>query len=348
MNCCYYIDKTKPGNSSISGEPLKQEHDILYQWRLRRKLEQQKNAQIYQIPDLTTPTNIAELSKPIPQIIMPAQTVSTTNKLEVVDITNKISSQTQTSTTSDLCVQTSIDIDQIPTLDRNSRSKIDSSNNKNEARKNYSKSTNSSSSNKMSEAFSLPQQQHKFSSKQHPKLLKNSAFVVQNKRKQVKVNGNSLATTTTTLTTTSIDTMTTASSSVCSTITNITARTNSPPSPPTAPPVRVTRVEKNSIPIQHEIKPSIYQSNNPLSKSPIEITKEMDKTITISNKNNDNYNERNKSSSSNHQNCISNNNSLGFEELSYDVDDKDLFESDEILQILFRKTYYYQKKIRFV
>jgi hypothetical protein len=54
-------------------------------------------------------------------------------------------------------------------------------------------------------------------------------------------------------------------------------------------------------------------------------SKQMNKTITISN---------------------GEGSSLSFDDNNYDLEDKELFESDEILQILFKKTFYYQKKIR--
>lgn len=86
-----FKDKSKTGYSSETGDALKPEDDILYQWRLRRKLEEAKKLNHFEInkPDLIQP-------KPVQQ-------------QEAKQLPLKQSMQTQTNNFCDSAVQTSLE-----------------------------------------------------------------------------------------------------------------------------------------------------------------------------------------------------------------------------------------------
>jgi hypothetical protein len=96
----YIENKTNRNLSKETGEPLKPEDDILYQWRLRRKMEEvkvgeAKNQTFASLPIISTGTIVPTVKQNEPTLI--------TKQLETKEI------ETQTRRVADTAIQTSLD-----------------------------------------------------------------------------------------------------------------------------------------------------------------------------------------------------------------------------------------------
>jgi hypothetical protein len=329
----------------LTGEPLKPEDDILYQWRLRRKLEQQhclspqKSISVQNThPVIAVPREIYEnnnqnsseqLSKNI-RVKESEKTVETNFNDAKSSIKHSIC--TQTNILTDSCVQTSLDVDNIPTLDQNHIKNVESKKTSCSIEKHQSVTKFPSKQIKIKPKIEIQNQQKQL---EIPKQAYKAPSFSQHHNNTGKKILNTIERQSTFTSISTLDSITTTSSSINSTLTNI-STSNSP----TLPQSQFEHEEILKTQFAHASKSQKETETNNQSKKT--SSKDLNKTVIISKPFNSNsgsgiasderFSAFVDSSTSNYQH--------------FDENDKDLFESDEILQMLFKKTYYYQMKIK--
>ena len=356
----YIENKTNPIYSKETGEPLKPEDDILYQWRLRRKMEElkaeeTKNQGFASLPIITTTKSPTATTSAVQKKIEP--TVITKQR-ETKEI------ETQTRRTADTAIQTSLDSivftstsssltdklnlhkNEIPTRDEENKtsnqinkikktkttklvasSPIKSSQNKHKqiSNQNINLTPNISNNNSidLTKVSSINEMTYISNANQQPPPKRsNSPVNISSKKSEIKQQYKS-----------SKNHPITTLSSIESTITNVTSHF----------PQNTLTSSTNSL---NNIQNHIDEINNV----------KFNKTVTI----NDSFN-TNKSLDRLNKNISQSD--LYDEDLTdyypnkYDLlicndalrefeQDKEYYESDEILQILFKKIYFYKSKLK--
>jgi hypothetical protein len=325
-------NKSKLGHSSVTGDQLKPEDDILYQWRLRRKIEEAKN----NVSNCSFSNQIAaKIPAPTPPQ-MPAQISSLTetpssnpplNNITKTNLSNEIISnttntkfsctQTQARKLLDSCVQTSLDLTAQTHEPPNSNiisNEIFSENDESEVPTRDDNNT------------------------------KTRSKISQQKRKQYANNNRRPSNSSNDLT--KVSTMSGDGEHFMTTTSTGGYRVTHPPkvsrSPVSFTKKHIPNLEKESttstiitsstsstltnvtIPTKGKLK---FSSSN-AQRSEFDNQSEFDKTL-----HDDDLNQKSL--------VIQDN--LKFDD---DIGDSDIYESDEILQMLFKKTYYYQLKLR--
>jgi hypothetical protein len=350
----YIENKTNPACSKETGEPLKPEDDILYQWRLRRKMEEvkaeeAKNRGFTSLPIISA--NPAIKKNESASTIKQRETKEIeTQTVRVADtaIQTSLDSMISTSTSSSLTDKLNPHKNEIPTRDEENKisnqankfkktkitklvasSPIKSSQNKNKkiSNQNINLTTNTNNNSiDLTKVSSINDMTYISNTNQQPPLKRSCSPVnILNKKSEIKQQFKS-----------SKNHPITTLSSIESTITNVTSH----------------------FP-QNTLTSSVGSFNNNIQNQINEINNQkFNKTVNI----NDSFN-TNKSLDRLNKN-ITSQSDLFFEEdetdnytNKYDLlicndalreyeQDKEYYESDEILQILFKKICFYKSKLK--
>lgn len=297
----------KDESKNLSGQPLKPEEDILYQWRLRRKMEEAKNTlpPPPQVTFIQQPTQQAQQQQSPPQINKPVQIIDPPRPKQPLHLeqpqqsklatTNFITSQTQTNAAKvDLATQTSL-----------------------ETAKSLSESISSNNLTKpeiptrdfQGSSLERDQKQQQKLNNTNQMSIRKASFVSSSPKKSLRTpksatrdhhHHQSDLTKVSSLISPSSSTSSSTSSLSSSSITNITSRAASPP------------VYAKFVVNSASTRP-IEESNTSMVKFDAKKMGHITSQITTSSSN-----------------------------------DNDVFESDEILQMLFKKTAFYQTKLKYI